>query len=69
MKRNRNAILKMTPDDLLTRLKAGRMWIQARQRALLRAVLRNADVLRRRGLAVTHTGLAGGGTWFELTQT
>ena len=69
MKRNRNAILKMTPDELLARLRAGRMWIQARQRALLRAVLRNADVLRRRGLAVTHTGLAGGGTWFELTQT
>jgi len=69
MKRNRNAILKMTPDDLLTRLKAGRMWIQARHYAALRVVLNNADVLRRRGLAVTHTGLAGGGTWFELTQT
>ena len=67
MSRNRNAILKMTPDELLARLKAGRMWIQARHYAVLRVVLNNADVLRRRGLQVEHTGLAGGGTWFELT--
>jgi len=68
MRQKRNAILKMTPDELLTRLRAGKVWIQARHYAALRRTLNNADVLRRRGLQVEHTGLAGGGTWFELTQ-
>ena len=68
--RNRGALLLMTPDQLLARLRERPLYIRPGQGRLLRAMLLKADVLNSQGYRVEHTALGtGGGIWLELEPT